>query len=135
MFGQQWKKDTILYVYLGSYTCKQKITSQEDQSSILVIYCIIHDSGDASVTNNQEAIWVVFLHRITAGQLWGSTCPLGRREQLLRSLCLWPTTPTECVYPPHASPPFHPQPHPAGTGLPVTQIILQLLNKHSALNK
>lgn len=56
MFGQQWKKDTILYVYLGSYTCKQKITSQEDQSSILVIYCIIHDSGDASVTNNQEAM-------------------------------------------------------------------------------
>lgn len=55
-------------------------------------------------------VCLVFLYRITARQLWGSTCRPGRGEQQISSLCSWPTMPTKCVFfALHStSSPFHP---------------------------
>lgn len=49
-------------------------------------------------------VCLVFLYRITARQLWGSTCRPGRGEQQISSLCSWPTMPTKCGF---FCPPFH----------------------------
>lgn len=86
----------------------------ESDGTTKVQKAVVYLSGTIFFFRGQliHMVCVVFLCRITARQLWGSTCRPGRGEQQISSLCSWPTMPTKCVFFFFAlhstSSPFHP---------------------------